>query len=186
MLCSCLPCFPFGLFIKRKCKLKLQCLIVSLLHSYHNSTLFPRVFFFFVFFKSFCFPVFAPAAWKPPACFSIPSPQKSRICGVRLGVLRVVLDDATLNSLFWHRPNYHHHVDLLETKGLFWREGIPGVWRVSCLEPEPACRPACQQIFSQARRPRLTKARRPLQSQVCRPLLAQARWVRLFPARRSL
>ncbi len=25
---------------------------------------------------------------------------------------------------------------------------------MSCPEPEPACRPACQQIFSQARRPR--------------------------------
>ncbi len=39
------------------------------------------------------------------------------------------LDDATINSLFWIGANYHHPVDLPDTSGLSWREGI-----LRCLE----------------------------------------------------
>ncbi len=38
-------------------------------------------------------------------------------------------DDATLNSLFWIGANYHRPVDLPDTTGLRWREGI-----LQCLE----------------------------------------------------
>ncbi len=34
------------------------------------------------------------------------------------------LDDAMLNSLFWIGANYHRPVDLPDTIGLSWREGI--------------------------------------------------------------
>ncbi len=34
------------------------------------------------------------------------------------------LDDATILSLFWHGANSHRPVDLPETTGLSWREGI--------------------------------------------------------------
>ncbi|KAL0167339.1 hypothetical protein M9458_039183, partial [Cirrhinus mrigala] len=37
------------------------------------------------------------------------------------------LDDATINSLFWIRANYSRPVDLPDTTGLSWREGIPPV-----------------------------------------------------------
>ncbi len=39
------------------------------------------------------------------------------------------LDDATILSLFWHGANSHRPVDLPDTKGLCWREGI-----LRCLE----------------------------------------------------
>ncbi|KAL0198165.1 hypothetical protein M9458_006705, partial [Cirrhinus mrigala] len=35
------------------------------------------------------------------------------------------LNDATINSLFWIGATYNHPVDLLDTTGLSWREGIP-------------------------------------------------------------
>ncbi len=38
-------------------------------------------------------------------------------------------DDATILSLFWHRANFHRPVDLPDTTGLRWREGI-----LRCLE----------------------------------------------------
>ncbi|KAL0188679.1 hypothetical protein M9458_015778, partial [Cirrhinus mrigala] len=39
------------------------------------------------------------------------------------------LDDATINSLFWIGANYSRPVDLPDTTGLSWREGI-----LQCLE----------------------------------------------------
>ncbi len=39
------------------------------------------------------------------------------------------LDDATLNSLFWIGAKYHRPMDLPDTTGLSWREGI-----LRCLE----------------------------------------------------
>ncbi len=57
-----------------------------------------------------------------------PCPQRSPIHGfieVSLGVLRAGHDsDATLNSLFWKGGNYYRPVDLPDTTGLSWREGI--------------------------------------------------------------
>ncbi len=47
-------------------------------------------------------------------------------------------DDATLNSLFWIRANYHRPVDLTDTTGLCWREGI-----LRCLE---SVRPLIQNL----------------------------------------
>ncbi|KAI2660142.1 Cytochrome c biogenesis protein CcsA [Labeo rohita] len=47
-------------------------------------------------------------------------------CGL---AMRSGLDDATINSLFWIGANYYCPVDLPETTGLSWREGI-----LRCLE----------------------------------------------------
>ncbi|KAL0182047.1 hypothetical protein M9458_021422, partial [Cirrhinus mrigala] len=46
------------------------------------------------------------------------------------------LDDATINSLFWIGANYYRPVDLPDTTGLSWREGI-----LQCLE-SPTSPPA--------------------------------------------
>ncbi|KAK2878539.1 hypothetical protein Q8A67_019330 [Cirrhinus molitorella] len=61
-----------------------------------------------------------------------PSPQRSPFRGVRPGILLAQIsasDDAMLNSLFWIGANYHRPVDLPDTTGLSWREGI-----LRCLE----------------------------------------------------
>ncbi|KAL0173806.1 hypothetical protein M9458_029774, partial [Cirrhinus mrigala] len=62
------------------------------------------------------------------ACFSalarrdLPFVEYAReFCGL---ATMLVLDDATLNSLFWIGANYYHSVDLPDTTGLSWREGI--------------------------------------------------------------
>ncbi len=47
-------------------------------------------------------------------------------CGL---ATRTTFGDATINSLFWHGANYHRPVDLPDTTGLCWREGI-----LRCLE----------------------------------------------------
>ncbi|XP_058601096.1 mucin-7-like [Onychostoma macrolepis] len=47
-------------------------------------------------------------------------------CGI---VASMALDDATMNSLFWIGANYDRPVDLPDTTGLSWREGI-----LRCLE----------------------------------------------------
>ncbi len=39
-------------------------------------------------------------------------------------VAATVLDDATINTMFWLGANYHRPVDLLDTTGLSWREGV--------------------------------------------------------------
>ncbi len=36
----------------------------------------------------------------------------------------MAFDDATILSLFWHGANFHRPVDLQDTTGLGWREGI--------------------------------------------------------------
>ncbi len=74
------------------------------------------------------------------------------------------LDDATLNSLFWIGVNCHRPVDLPDTTGLSWREGI--LRCASGPDPEPA--------VNQGRRPFLSQGHRPLRSQACRPLYSQA------------
>ncbi len=48
-------------------------------------------------------------------------------CG--LAAAATALEDATINSLFWIWANYHRPVDLPDTTGLSWREGI-----LRCLE----------------------------------------------------
>ncbi len=47
-------------------------------------------------------------------------------CGL---ALCTALNDATINSLFWIGANYHRPLDLPDTTGLSWREGI-----LRCLE----------------------------------------------------
>ncbi len=87
-------------------------------------------------------------------------------CGLAAGT---ALDDTPVNHLFWFGANYHCPVDLPDTTGLSWREGI-----FCCLgsvrpEPEPARRPVHQPNPSQACQPPLTQAcRRPRLSQACR------------------
>ncbi|KAL0151521.1 hypothetical protein M9458_053173 [Cirrhinus mrigala] len=53
-----------------------------------------------------------------------------------------VLDDDTINSLFWIGPHYHRPVDLPDTSGLSWREGILRDAQLSSLlanqHPEPS------------------------------------------------
>ncbi len=39
-------------------------------------------------------------------------------------VVATALDDATLNKLFWLGANHHRSVDLPDTTGLSWREGV--------------------------------------------------------------
>ncbi len=90
--------------------------------------------FFFPFLKSFLFPAFlAPAAMEIAARFialahrDLPFTEYSReFCGLAAAT---ALDDATILSLFWHGANAHRPVDLPDTTGLKWREGI-----LRCLE----------------------------------------------------
>ncbi len=57
----------------------------------------------------------------------LPFPEYSlEFCGIAAAT---ALHDVTILSLFWHRANFHHPVDLPDTKGLCWREGI-----LRCLE----------------------------------------------------
>ncbi len=57
----------------------------------------------------------------------LPFLQYSReFCGL---ATVTALNDATILSLFWHGANSHRPVDLPDTKGLCWREGI-----LRCLE----------------------------------------------------
>ncbi len=49
-----------------------------------------------------------------------------KFCGL---AVCTALKDATINSLFWIGANYHRPVDLPDTTGLSWREGI-----LRCLE----------------------------------------------------
>ncbi len=49
------------------------------------------------------------------------------------------LDDATLNSLFWIGANYHRPVDLPDTTGLSWREGI--LWCLESVRPRSRTSP---------------------------------------------
>ncbi len=57
----------------------------------------------------------------------LPFPEYSReFCGLAAAT---ALDDATILSLFWHGANAHRPVDLPDTTGLKWREGI-----LRCLE----------------------------------------------------
>ncbi len=62
-------------------------------------------------------------------------------------------DDATLNKLFWLGANHHRPVDLPDTTGLSWREGV---WGVSRPEPEPARRHS--RLLQARRRSRPTQA----------------------------
>ncbi len=61
------------------------------------------------------------------ACLDLPFVAFAwEFCGIDANT---ALDDATLNSLFWIGANYHRPVDLPDTPGLSWREGI-----LRCLE----------------------------------------------------
>ncbi len=94
------------------------------------------------------------------------------------------LDDATLNFLFWIGTNYYRPVDLPETTGLSWREGI--LRCLECVQPRSRTSPpssarelftsqASQPFPSQARCPPLTQVRQPPKCQVHRPSQLQAR-----------
>ncbi len=90
--------------------------------------------FVFPFFEKFClFPYFSPRGMETAARFSalarrdLPFVEYAwEFCGL---AAKTAWDDATINSLFWTGANYHHPVDLPDTKGLCWREGI-----LQCLE----------------------------------------------------
>ncbi len=60
--------------------------------------------------------------------FHRPSPSGAPLLRVRRGVLQAraatAWDDATLNKLFWLGANHHRPVDLPDTTGLSWREGV--------------------------------------------------------------
>ncbi|KAI2654752.1 Acetyl-coenzyme A carboxylase carboxyl transferase subunit beta [Labeo rohita] len=61
------------------------------------------------------------------ACRDLPFVEFAReFCGL---AMMSGLDDATINSLFWIGANYSSPVDLPDTTGLSWREGI-----LRCLE----------------------------------------------------
>ncbi|KAL0163850.1 hypothetical protein M9458_039603, partial [Cirrhinus mrigala] len=47
------------------------------------------------------------------------------------------LDNTTINSLFWIGANYYRPVDLPDTTGLSWREGILHQPTPRLAEPEP-------------------------------------------------
>ncbi len=112
-----------------------------------------------------------------------PVPPRSPARGVCAGVLQARgVYGAGRRSLFWHGTNYHHPVDLPDTKGLCWREGIlrclesvlhwartspsssPSAVPQSSLSADPQSRPPP----SAAHRPPLTQARRLLLHQACR------------------
>ncbi len=96
------------------------------------------------FFVFFCF-FLAPAAMEIAARFialahrDLPFLEYSReFCRLAAAT---TLDDATILSLFWHGANSHRPVDLPDTTGLKWREGI-----LRCLESvRPRARPAPRQ-----------------------------------------
>ncbi len=56
-------------------------------------------------------------------------PRMGDLCGLGRLAVCTALDDAKLNSLFWIGANYHSPMDLSDTTGLSWREGI-----LRCLE----------------------------------------------------
>ncbi len=79
-----------------------------------------------VFWKVFCLVLFSPCGYCGYSLILLPlpteiSPLLREFCGLAKAK---ALDDATILSLFWHGANSHRPVDLPETTGLSWREGI--------------------------------------------------------------
>ncbi len=84
--------------------------------------------FVFGFSISFLFSLFSPAAMEVAVHFialarrDLPFVEYWwKFCGL---AAVMAFDDATNLSLFWHGANYHRPVDLPDTTGLGWREGI--------------------------------------------------------------
>ncbi len=85
------------------------------------------------FLKVFLFPPFSSRGMETAARIialarrDLPFVEFSReFCGL---VAATAFDDTTILSLFWHGANFHRPVDLPDTTGLSWREGI-----LRCLE----------------------------------------------------
>ncbi len=85
---------------------------------------------FSAFWKFFCFPcLFLPAAMEMAAARFLALARKDlpfyKYAGEFYGLAAATAwDDATLNSLFWLGTNYHRPVDLPDTTGLSWKEGV--------------------------------------------------------------
>ncbi len=91
------------------------------------------------------------------------------------------LDDATINTLFLLGASYHRPVDLPDTTGLSWREGVFRCPKVKFVGHRSLAL-ACRLWLTQARQSLIRQVRRTLISQVCRPRQSKTRRPRLFLA----